>query len=141
MGEEPTDPERKGINEKILEGVKAFPGGEQRLQECDEKFQVLYAAIPEGGKFEFLKDWFCKEDGREDQGKAVTVEQAEKKNEKSAARGQKVLEWTDSDAEAEERERLSNKGRLSAEARRSLEWTEYDSEAEREEAKRGEAKQ
>lgn len=70
----------------------------------------------------------------------------------------KVLEWTESDADAEEWEWLSNnrdfsaeirKGdaeglnwiwlsnyrNLSAEVRRGLEWTEYDSEAQREEAK------
>ena len=98
---ETTDPERKNFNERILEGVRAFPGGVQRLQEWDEKLETIYAAIPEGGRFEFLKEWFCSEGEREDEGKGVTVEQAEKKNGESEAQAQKVPEWTGYDSEAE----------------------------------------
>lgn len=148
MDEDATDPEHVRIKEKVLEGAKAVPAGEQRLQECDENFRALYADIPQGGKFEFLRDWFCSVDEGKDQREAGDVgREAGKENEKSEAQDQNVWEWTESDAEAElwlfERHAVAagdvawkENGKSSAEVERGWEWTGYDSEAEREEAER-----
>ncbi|KAF6234572.1 hypothetical protein HO173_007198 [Letharia columbiana] len=147
LDKEVRDAEHTGISPKVLEVAKAFPGGERRLQERDELFQALYASAPEGGKFEFLRDWFCGVVGREEQGEAGSggEEEAEKENGNSEAQGPKVWEWTKSDSEAEhwlfEREAARARGvpwdwneRSLAEAGSVWEWTKYDSEAEREQA-------
>ena len=136
------DPERVRINKKVLEGAKAFLNGDKRLQECDEKFQAFFTDILEGDGFEVLRHWFCSMDEEEDEREAMRVEEkVEKENEKSEAEDGTTWEWSESDAEAEER--LFERDALTArgmagwpEVRNGLEWTENDSEAEREEAKR-----
>lgn len=149
LDKEARDAEHTGIGPKVLEVAKAFPGGEWRLQERDEMFQALYASVPEGGKFEFLRGWFCGVGDREEQGEAGSggEEGAEKENGNSEAQWPKVWEWNKSDSEAEqwlfEREAARARGvpwegneRSLAEAGRVWEWTKYDSEAEREQAER-----
>ena len=142
MDEDAMDPERVRVNEKVLEGAKAFLSGNKRLQECDESFQALFTDILEGGKFEFLRDWFCSMDEKEDEREAMSVEErVEKEKRKSEAEDGTTWEWSESDAEAEEwlceRDALTVRGMAGwPEVRKGWEWTEYDSEAEREEAKR-----
>lgn len=148
MDKDTTDPERVRIIEKFLEGAKGFPGGEQRLQECDDRFRAMYAEVPEGGKFEFLREWFCSQDEGEEAGDGWSGGgEAEGGKGESEAQGSGIWEWSESDSEAEhwyfEWDAMTAGGvacmgdeASSAELGRCWEWTEYDSEAEREEATR-----
>ena len=142
MDEDATVAERKCINENGIHGAKAFPSREQKRREHDDDFRALYNRIPEGGKFDFLKDWFCGVDDRRAEREADGVGDEVKKEGSSET----PTDWTESDAEAEVW--LLGKGAVtsgdvtskfnaksSAETARAWEWTGYDSEAEREEAR------
>ena len=143
MDEDATDSERTRINEKVVEGAKALPGGEQKMRECDANFRASYDRITEGGKFDFLRDWFCGVDEREAEREAGGVGDEAQKEGKFETQ----MDWTESDAEAEVwllgrgavtsgdvTSKLNAKS--SAETGRGWEWTGYDSEAEREEVRR-----
>ena len=142
MDEDATDAERTRINEKGIDGAKALPSGEQKRREHDENFRALYDRIPEGGKFDFLRDWFCGVDERRAEGEASGMGDEAKKEGSSET----PTDWTESDTEAEVW--LLGQGAVtsgvatskfiaksSAEIGRGWEWTGYDSEAEREEAR------
>ena len=142
MDEDTTDAERAYINEKGVDGAKAFPYREQKRREHDESFRAQYDRIPEGGKLDFLKGWFCGRDERRAEREADGVGDEAKKEGSSET----PTDWTESDAEAEVW--LLGKGAVtsgdvtlkfnaksSAETGRAWEWTGYDSEAEREEAR------
>ena len=142
MDEDAIDAERTRINGKGIDGAKNLPSGEQKRREHDENFQALYDRIPEGGKFDFLMDWFCGGDERRAEREAGGVGDEAKKEGSSET----LTDWTESDAEAEVW--LLGKGaetsgdvtsnlnaKYSAETGRGWEWTGYDSEAEREEAR------
>lgn len=142
LDEDATDAERTRINEKGIDGAKSLPSGEQKRRECDENFRALYDRVPEGGKFDFLRDWFCSVDEREAERQAVDVGDEAKKEGESETQ----TDWTESDAEAEVwlqgRDAVTSgdvtsklNAKSSAETGRGWEWTEYDSEAEREDAK------
>ena len=139
MDENATDAERTRINEKGIDGAKALPSGEQKRREHDENFRALYDRIPEGGKFDFLMDWFCGVDERSAEREAGGVGNEAKKEGSSETQ----TDWTESDAEAEVWLRRKgavtsgdvSKAKSSAEIGRGWEWTGYDSEAEREEVR------
>ena len=139
MDEDATDAERTRINEEGIDGARALPSGEQKRREHDENFRALYDRIPEGGKFDFLMDWFCGGDeGRVEREAGGLGDEA-----KMEGSSETLTNWTESDAEAEVW--LLGKGAVtsgdvtnaksSAEIGRGWEWTGYDSEAEREEAR------
>ena len=131
-------PERRRVSEKAREVAMAFSGGEQGLQERDDTFQALYAGVPEGGRFWFLRDFFCGlGEAREESGKSgapdVTVWESMKSDEQAEHRlfGRHMRIRFGGAWKGDERS-----SRSSIETGKVLEWTESDSEAEREEAQR-----
>ena len=130
MGDVAARIDQNRAHEKALQESKVTEGGESMRQESAETLESKIESIPEGGKFQFLRDVFCtvdeseeEEDDEEDETEDEPRDEDETENEVS----------TDEEAEQElfEMDELAGLQLWDAvAAERVWEWTKSDSEAE-----------